>query len=128
MWGERVGNIVLVAIIAFCAYLVWDNLFVRKPVYDSGTPGMIDIDWDAFRGTPEESYPETAIDQYKLAAQYYNGEGVPQNYREAYIWFSIAAANGSEEAKEYVEIVKAKLSPEQLADAQEEATTRFKQK
>ena len=32
--------------------------------------------------------------QANLGVAYHNGKGVAQNYREAYIWHSIAAGNG----------------------------------
>ena len=52
---------------------------------------------------------------------------MPQGYNEAYIWYSIASVGGHDEAKENLERMKAKLSPEQLAEAQEQATVRFNQ-
>jgi len=62
-----------------------------------------------------------------LASQWHPGDGVPQNYVEAYVWFSIAAANGQANAKQVLPRLKAKLTPDQFAAAQKRATQIFKQ-
>jgi hypothetical protein len=54
-------------------------------------------------------------------------KGLPQDYKEAYIWLSLAATNGNEEAKEHLEPLKTMLSPEELAEALSRATAFFKQ-
>jgi hypothetical protein len=40
-----------------------------------------------------------SIAQYEMALRYAEGEGVPQNYRDAMAWFSKAAANGNDKAE-----------------------------
>ena len=40
-----------------------------------------------------------SIAQYEMALRYANGEGVPQNYRDAMAWFAKAAANGNHNAQ-----------------------------
>jgi hypothetical protein len=40
-----------------------------------------------------------SIAQYEMALRYADGEGVPQNYRDAMAWFAKAAANGNENAQ-----------------------------
>jgi hypothetical protein len=37
--------------------------------------------------------------QYEMALRYADGEGVPQNYRDAMAWFAKAAANGNDKAQ-----------------------------
>ena len=37
--------------------------------------------------------------QYEMALRYADGEGVPQNYRDAMAWFTKAAANGNDNAQ-----------------------------
>ena len=56
---------------------------------------------------------------------YHNGTGVAQNYKEAYIWHSIAAANGHEESMKYRDADARLLSASDLAEAQAEATHRM---
>jgi TPR repeat protein len=36
--------------------------------------------------------------QYDIGIMYKTGVGVPQNYKQAYIWFSLAAAQGNKDA------------------------------
>jgi len=40
-----------------------------------------------------------SIAQYEMALRYADGEGVPQNYRDAMAWFAKAAANGNDNAQ-----------------------------
>jgi hypothetical protein len=40
-----------------------------------------------------------SIAQYEMALRYADGEGVPQNYRDAMAWFARAAANGNDNAQ-----------------------------
>ncbi len=40
-----------------------------------------------------------SIAQYEMALRYADGEGVPQNYRDAMAWFAKAAANGNDKAQ-----------------------------
>jgi TPR repeat protein len=69
--------------------------------------------------------------QFYLGLCYATGQGVPEDDKEAYIWLSIASVGppmrGMEKAKEVTQKFKNKLSPERLAEAQEQATARFKQ-
>ena len=57
--------------------------------------------------------------QHNLATLYYEGTGVPQNFKKAYIWWSLAAAKGPYTAAENRNITAEKLTPQQLAEAQE---------
>ena len=56
---------------------------------------------------------------------YVNGQGVPQNYVEAHMWFNLAAAQLSGEDREkYVEArdaVAGLMTPDQIAKAQRRA-------
>ena len=46
----------------------------------------------------------------------------PEDYVEAYAWWSVAATNGDERAKKNLPEAKADLTPEQLAAAEHRAT------
>ena len=56
---------------------------------------------------------------------YYMGEGVLQNNLRAYVWFSVAAAQGHEDARTNRDIISETLTPEQLARGQDIATRCF---
>jgi hypothetical protein len=68
---------------------------------------------------------ETA--QSRLGTAYRFGEGVPQDYVEAHKWFNLVASRASfaESRKLYAEsrdAVAEKMTPQQIADAQQRAT------
>jgi len=88
------------------------------------------------RGVPQD-YAEAArwfrnaADQGQVDAQlflrgmYYDGKGVPQDYVEAYMWLNLAASRATgDDLKKYTEVretVAAKMTPQQIAEAQRRA-------
>lgn len=64
--------------------------------------------------------------QYNLGAMYADGHGVSRDYVEAYKWLSVAAsritAENRESATEMLNLVKAKMTPLQIEEAQELAS------
>jgi TPR repeat protein len=79
------------------------------------------------RTVPEKRLEQgESVAQYNLGLAYYYGEGFPQNYKTAYIWFSLSAANADEDQHEKAadlrdEVAK-KLTPAQLEQAQQIAS------
>jgi hypothetical protein len=63
--------------------------------------------------------------QTLLGNMYADGEGVPENDVEAYVWFSVAAAQGLEVARSNRDIISETLTPEQRARGQDMATRCF---
>jgi len=63
--------------------------------------------------------------QYNLGVMYGSGQGVPQNYSDAYVWFSLAATSGLEDAVHNRDVAAEKLTPEALATAQQRAAKLF---
>ena len=59
-----------------------------------------------------------ALAQRNLGAHYYDGQGVPQDYLQAHKWFNLAAAGGNKDAAKSRDIVAAKMTPAQIAEAQ----------
>lgn len=59
--------------------------------------------------------------QLNLGLMYNNGQGVIQSNKYAYIWSSIAAANGSEKGSNNRDILAKRLSASTLDEAQREA-------
>ena len=57
--------------------------------------------------------------QLNLGLMYVKGQGVPQNYKLTYVWSSLAAAQGGENAIHNRDITVKKLTPQQLAEAQD---------
>jgi len=61
------------------------------------------------------------IDQYDLGVAYYFGSDVPQDYKQAYIWFSVAVTGGYDGAAVKRDKAALELTPDVLAEAQAEA-------
>lgn len=57
--------------------------------------------------------------QINVGIMYNEGQGVTQDYKQAYVWNSLAAAQGVESANSNRDLVAKKLTPQQLAKAQE---------
>ena len=86
--------------------------------------------WDAYQ---KKDYKEavkwwklsaeqgTANSQFNLGAMYNNGQGVPQDYALAHMWWSICSSNESKDCVKNRNIVEKKMSPSQIEKAQEMA-------
>ena len=57
--------------------------------------------------------------QFNLGVMYVKGRGVPQDYVQAHLWYTLAAAQGHENAIKNRDIIANKMSPAQLAQAQQ---------
>ena len=57
----------------------------------------------------------------ELGRLYVRGLGVPQSFVQAHVWFNLAASRGVEAAVKERDAVAAKMTPQQLATAQERA-------
>lgn len=88
--------------------------------YFEGTGGPQDLASAArwFRKAAELGVGDS---QYNLGLLYQAGSGVPRDLGEAYKWFSIAAAGGDAAARASAVDLEAKLSPAQLAAADQAA-------
>ena len=66
------------------------------------------------RGAPSRSF--------YLGVMHYEARGVPQDYLAAYMWLSLAAAQASDEDRDFFvaerDVVAAEMTPEQIAEAQ----------
>jgi uncharacterized protein len=56
--------------------------------------------------------------QVDLGYMYDHGQGVPRDYVAAHMWFSLAAAGGLKQARTSRDVVAAKMTPEQIAEAE----------
>lgn len=65
--------------------------------------------------------------QNNLGANYFYGEGVPQDVQQAYVWFSVAAANGYTDAAQNRDAIAKRLTPAALNEWQALATRHFAQ-
>ena len=63
-----------------------------------------------------------AYAQFNLAMMYRDGEGVPQDYVAAHMWYNLAAAREYQDAAKNRDMVAAKMTPAQIAEAQKLAS------
>lgn len=89
-------------------------------MYDSGK-GIPQDDAEALRWYHEAAEQGYAAAQYNLSMVYLFGKGTPQDSVTAYKWIILAAANGEEHAEDALPKLAEKMSPEQIAKAQEAA-------
>lgn len=82
--------------------------------------------WPAHPGDPEPLFwlraaalRGDAPAQASLGAVYLNGDGVPQDFLEAYAWYALATEQGEPEAIKIQKVLNAELSEPERAWAQE---------
>ena len=56
--------------------------------------------------------------QINLGSMYAQGQGVAQDYSKAHMWYNLAAVSGDSDAVKNRDIVAAKMTPQQVAEAQ----------
>ena len=56
--------------------------------------------------------------QINLGSMYAQGQGVAQDYVRAHMWYNLAAVSGDSSAVKNRDIVAAKMTPQQIAEAQ----------
>jgi TPR repeat protein len=72
----------------------------------------------AFREWQPLSEQGNAEAQFSLGFMYRRGDGVPQDYVQAHMWYNLAAAQGLEVACENRDIVAFMMTPSQIEEAQ----------
>ena len=76
-----------------------------------------------FRKASEKGIPQA---QYKLGDLYFKGRGVPKDFEYAYIWYSVGATHAHKLSVAAIDKAKAKLSEEELKEADKVITTYVK--
>ena len=61
--------------------------------------------------------------QFNLSVMYDNGQGVPEDYVRAYAWLNLAAEQGYEPAVKARDSLRERMTPKQIARAQELSNT-----
>ena len=59
--------------------------------------------------------------QLNLGLMYAQGQGVPQDYVSAHMWFNLSGSNGHKKAVESRNILERKMTKQQIEKAQEMA-------
>jgi hypothetical protein len=68
-----------------------------------------------YRKAAEQGYLNA---QYNIGVMCAEGQGVGEDLVQAYMWFSLVAASGDSTAKKNMEIIAARMTPSQIAEAQ----------
>ena len=68
-----------------------------------------------YRKAAEQGYLNA---QYNIGVMCAEGQGVREDLVQAYMWFSLVAASGDSTAKKNMEIIAARMTPSQIAEAQ----------
>ena len=53
---------------------------------------------------------------------YFSGQGTPQDYKKAHMWFNLAAVSGDEDSVKNRDIVAKNMTPADIAAAQQMAS------
>jgi len=69
-----------------------------------------------YKKAADQGFPRA---QFNVGGMYYAGQGVEQNNVIAYAWWDIAATNGDQDAKNNKSVVAKKMTPAQIAKAEE---------
>jgi len=80
--------------------------------------------WDHKIIERDDFYLDVRDAQEQLGEIYAKGEGVAQDYVQAYMWLNLASASGDKFASQSRDAVAAKMTPEQIAEAQKLARER----
>ena len=75
-----------------------------------------------FRLSAEQGLAEA---QLGLGILYEQGWGVPEDYVLAYAWYNLASAQGNEQARDIKDDLRTRMTPDQIAQAQEMSATLF---
>jgi len=97
-------------------------LFLLVIGFSGGVSGQDASDFEETKRLAEQGH---ASAQQNLGVKYESGRGVPQNNVRAYVWYSVAAAQGNEDARTNRDIISERLTPEQRARGQDMATRCF---
>ena len=68
-----------------------------------------------YRKAADQGHP---FAQYDLGTMYAKGQGVPQDYVSAHMWYSLAAAKGLTDAAKERDMVASQMTAAQIAEAQ----------
>ncbi len=81
----------------------------------AGSAHAAERDFDAVKIDAEQGHAKA---QLSLGFQYEQGVGVPEDDIQAYAWFSLASAQGYQDARDAKEILAGRMTRAQIAEAQ----------
>ena len=106
---------VVVGLVFVLAPPAWADFQAGVDAYNGGD---YDTALKEFRPLAERG---KAVAQWSLGIMYERGRSVPQDYVQAYRWYTLAAAKGLKEAVKGRDLLEKRMNPAQLAKAQQMA-------
>ena len=103
------------ALVMFCAVPTFADYAAGKRAWDAGRPTEALEQWRAAVNAGDRRA------MLALGRLFMRGVGAPQDYVQAHMWFNLAAGRGELEAAKERDALAAKMTPQQVASAQERA-------
>ena len=112
-----IGMAAVLALALIAAQPVRADYEAGQRAWDAGQPAEALAQWQA---TADGGDPQAML---ALGRLYEKGLGAPQNYVLAHMWFNLAASRGEVATLAERDAVAAKMTPQQIATAQERASS-----
>lgn len=81
--------------------------------------GDVDVNIETAAKWFEKAAQRGVVDsQYNLGVLFESGQGLPRNLTEAYVWYSIAAAQGDDFARKHITVLKNQINDSDVKRAQ----------
>ncbi|MDE0330227.1 MAG: SUMF1/EgtB/PvdO family nonheme iron enzyme [Nitrospinae bacterium] len=112
---RHVVRLAALALVLVCALPAQADYAAGKRAWDAMRPAEALKEWRAAANAGDRRA------MLALGRLYMRGLGAPQDYVEAHVWFNLAAARGEMAAVKERDALAAKMTPQQIASAQERA-------
>ena len=108
----RWATVMLELVVVLVAAPAWADVQAGVDAYEKGDYATALKEWRPLAAQGN------AAAQALLGMMYEEGQGVPKDYVQAYMWLSLAAAQGYERATKLRDKLAEKMTPAQVAEAQ----------
>ncbi len=109
--GKRLMPAAVALLIVVTACQACSDYKAGLEAYDRGDYATALKEW---RPLAEQGHARA---QYNLAVAYMKGQGVPQDYAQAYMWVNLAVVQGREDARKARDILAEQMTPAQMDEA-----------
>ncbi len=115
VWHATRSFVVAATLLIVCAPSAVADYNAGKRAWDAGKPAEALVQWRAAADAGDRRA------MLELGRLYRMGLGAPQDYVLAHMWFNLAASRGEMEALKERDALAAKMTPQQVAAAQDRA-------
>jgi len=121
----RVLGLILLIVVSLALYAIKEPSRASSKSNEPLKGKEVDVGYEGIQQAQVEAEQGNVAAQIVLGQMYYDGQGTPQDFKQAYIWFSVATAMGSLSAKKLRDQAIEKLTPEGIEAAQAHAARFF---